>query len=63
MLRTPDPKLPPDIVGDAPASAATVTIPDFAPATPRPVADPDARYTVSPACACENIDANVDGVA
>ena len=31
MFRTLDPKVPPDIVGDAPASAATVTIPDFAP--------------------------------
>ena len=31
MLRTPDPKSPPDIDGDAPASAATVTMPDFAP--------------------------------
>jgi hypothetical protein len=62
MFRTPDPKLPPDIVGDAPASAATVTIPDFAPPLHDPY-DPDARNTVSPACACENIDANDDGVA
>ena len=36
MFRTLDPKLPPDIDGDAPASAATVTIPDFAP----PLHDP-----------------------
>ncbi len=61
-LRTPDPKFPPAIVGDAPASAATTTIELFAPPLHEPY-DPDARYTVSPPCACENIDANVDGVA
>ena len=31
MLRTLDPKLPPDIVGDAPLSAATTTIELLAP--------------------------------
>ena len=31
MLRTLDPKLPPDIVGEAPLSAATTTIELFAP--------------------------------
>ena len=31
MLRTLDPKLPPDIVGDAPESAATTTIELLAP--------------------------------
>jgi hypothetical protein len=62
MLRTLEPKLPPDIVGDAPDSAATVTIPAFAPPLNDPY-DPDAKNTVSPDCACENIDANVDGVA
>src|SRR5207342_2698938 len=46
MLRTLDPKLPPDIVGDAPLSAATTTIELFAPPFHDPY-DPDARYTVS----------------
>ena len=36
MFRTPEPKLPPDIVGDAPLSAATTTIELFAP----PLNDP-----------------------
>jgi hypothetical protein len=31
MFRTPEPKSPPDIVGDAPESAATTTIELFAP--------------------------------
>jgi hypothetical protein len=62
MFRTPEEKFPPDIDGDAPASAATTTIELFAP-PPHDPYDPDARYTVSPPCACENIDANDDGVA
>ena len=62
MLRTLDPKFPPAIVGVAPESAATTTIELLAPPFHDPY-DPEARYTVSPPCACENIDANVEGVA
>src|SRR3954463_6604105 len=62
MFRTPEEKFPPDIDGDAPASAATTTIELFAP-PPHDPYHPDARHPVAPPCACENIDANDDGVA
>jgi hypothetical protein len=62
MFRTPDPKFPPAIDGDAPDSGAIVTIDDFAPPLKLPY-DPDANNTVSPPCADANVDANDDGVA
>ena len=55
------PEMPPDIDGDAPASAATVTIPDFAP--PLNVRNTRRQIDGVTPLRLRNTDANDDGVA
>src|SRR3954466_9823806 len=53
----PPPPLPPPPARHPPPPPATPPTDLFPPPLHDPY-DPDARYTVSPPCACENIDAN-----